>query len=115
MVPSLTGRVLQIFQPGANVRSDAQVYKAMIGALPEGIAAGDYATAAEDKPALAVAGPTSKDWGGHDLGVLAKHCDGLTVGIDRRRLDSGVDRRLPATRRSRIPGRCNTFRGRALG
>ena len=69
-----------MFQPGANVRSDAQVYKAMIGALPEGIAAGDYATAAEDKPALAVAGPTSKVWGGYDLGVLAKHCDGLTVG-----------------------------------
>jgi glycine betaine/choline ABC-type transport system substrate-binding protein len=80
VVPSLTGRVLQAFQPGAGVRSDAQVYKAMIGALPEGIAAGDYATAAEDKPALAVAGPTSNDWGGHDLGVLAKHCDGLTVG-----------------------------------
>ena len=80
VVPSLTGRVLQLFQPGASVRSDAQVYKAMIGALPEGIAAGDYATAAEDKPALAVAGPTAKAWGGHDLGVLAKHCDGLTVG-----------------------------------
>jgi glycine betaine/choline ABC-type transport system substrate-binding protein len=80
VVPSLTGRVLQLFQPGASVRSDAQVYKAMIGSLPEGIAAGDYATAAEDKPALAVAGPTAKAWGGHDLGVLAKHCDGLTIG-----------------------------------
>ncbi|HEY2450261.1 MAG TPA: hypothetical protein VGI49_15810, partial [Mycobacterium sp.] len=52
VVPSLTGRVLQAFQPGATARSDAQVYKAMIGALPEGIAAGDYTTAAEDKPAL---------------------------------------------------------------
>ena len=80
VVPSLTGRVLQVFQPGAGMRSDAQVYKAMIGALPEGIAAGDYATAAEDKPALAVAGSTSKDWGASDLGVLATHCDGLTLG-----------------------------------
>jgi glycine betaine/choline ABC-type transport system substrate-binding protein len=80
VVPSLTGRVLQVFQPGAAVRSDAQVYKAMIGALPEGIAAGDYTTAAEDKPALAVAASTSKDWGGSDLGVLSRHCDGLTVG-----------------------------------
>jgi glycine betaine/choline ABC-type transport system substrate-binding protein len=80
VVPSLTGRMLQVFQPGAAVRSDAQVYKEMIGALPEGIAAGDYATAAEDKPALAVAGPTSKDWGGSDLGALTRHCDGLTVG-----------------------------------
>ena len=61
VVPSLTGRVLQAFQPGAAVRADAQVYKAMIGALPEGISAGDYATAAEDKPALAVAGSTSRN------------------------------------------------------
>ncbi len=80
VVPSLTGRVLQVFQPGAAARSDSQVYKAMIGALPEGIAAGDYTTAAEDKPALAVAGSTSKDWGGSDLGVLTRRCDGLSVG-----------------------------------
>jgi glycine betaine/choline ABC-type transport system substrate-binding protein len=80
VVPSLTGRVLQAFQPGASVRSDAQVYKAMIGALPEGIAAGDYTTAAEDKPALAVAEPTSKSWGGRDLSALPRHCDGLVVG-----------------------------------
>jgi glycine betaine/choline ABC-type transport system substrate-binding protein len=80
VVPSLTGRVLQTFQPGVTVRSDAQVYKAMIGALPEGIAAGDYTTAAEDKPALAVAGPTSKSWGGSDLSALPQHCDGLVVG-----------------------------------
>jgi len=80
VVPSLTGRVLQAFQPGATVRSDAQVYKAMIGSLPEGIAAGDYTTAAEDKPALAVAESTSKSWGGSDLSALAQHCDGLVVG-----------------------------------
>jgi glycine betaine/choline ABC-type transport system substrate-binding protein len=80
VAPSLTGRVLQTFQPGATVRSDAQVYKAMIGALPEGIAAGDYATAAEDKPALAVTDSTSKSWGGSELSGLLKHCDGLTVG-----------------------------------
>jgi glycine betaine/choline ABC-type transport system substrate-binding protein len=80
VVPSLTGRVLQTFQPGVTVRSDAQVYKAMIGALPEGIAAGDYTTAAEDKPALAVAGPTAKSWGGSDLSALPQHCDGLVVG-----------------------------------
>ncbi|MFZ3292051.1 glycine betaine ABC transporter substrate-binding protein [Mycobacterium sp.] len=80
VVPGFTGRVLQTFQPGAAVRSDAQVYKAMIGALPEGIAAGDYTTAAEDKPALAVAESTSKSWGGGDLSALARHCDGLVVG-----------------------------------
>lgn len=80
VVPSLTGRVLQAFQPGATVRSDAQVYKTMVGALPEGIAAGDYTTAAEDKPALAVAESTSKSWGGGDLSALTRHCDGLVVG-----------------------------------
>jgi len=80
VTPGLTGRVLQAFQPGATVRSDAQVYKAMVGALPEGIAAGDYATAAEDKPALAVTDSTSKSWGGSELSGLLKHCDGLTVG-----------------------------------
>lgn len=80
VVPGLTGRVLRTYQPEAKVWSDAQVYKAMIGALPEGIAAGDYATAAEDKPALAVPAATAKDWGATDLSVLTKHCDGLTVG-----------------------------------
>jgi glycine betaine/choline ABC-type transport system substrate-binding protein len=80
VVPGFTGRVLQVFQPGATVRSDAQVYQAMVGALPEGVAAGDYTTAAEDKPALAVADSTSKSWGGGDLSALSRHCDGLSVG-----------------------------------
>jgi glycine betaine/choline ABC-type transport system substrate-binding protein len=80
VVPGFTGRVLQAFQPGAAVRSDAQVYKAMVGALPEGIAAGDYTTAAEDKPALAVAESMSRSWGGGDLSALVRHCDGLVVG-----------------------------------
>ena len=100
VVPSLTGRVLQAFQPGATVRSDAQVYKAMIGALPEGIAAGDYTTAAEDKPALAVAESTSKSWGGSDLGALPQHCDGLVVGsVGGAPTPSAVGScRLPAAR-----------------
>jgi glycine betaine/choline ABC-type transport system substrate-binding protein len=100
VVPSLTGRVLQAFQPGATVRSDAQVYKAMIGALPEGIAAGDYSTAAEDKPALAVTEPTSKSWGGSDLSALSRHCDGLVIGsIAGAPTPSAVGScRLPAAR-----------------
>ncbi|MCV7328561.1 hypothetical protein H7J81_00415 [Mycobacterium cookii] len=100
VVPSLTGRVLQAFQPGANARSDAQVYKAMIGALPEGIAAGDYTTAAEDKPALAVTDATSKSWGGNDLGALPRHCDGLVVGaIAAAPTPSAIGScRLPAAR-----------------
>jgi glycine betaine/choline ABC-type transport system substrate-binding protein len=80
VVPAFTGRVLQRFQPGTTVRSDAQVYKAMVGALPEGIAAGDYTTAAEDKPALAVTESTAKSWGGTDLTAVPQHCDGLVIG-----------------------------------
>ena len=80
VVPALTGTVLQSFEPGATVRSDQQVYRAMVGALPEGLAAGDYATAAEDKPALAVTQQTADAWGGTDLSVLPRHCDGLVVG-----------------------------------
>jgi glycine betaine/choline ABC-type transport system substrate-binding protein len=80
VVPGFTGRVLQAFQPGATVRSDAQVYQAMVGALPEGIAAGDYTTAAADKPALVVTQSTAKAWGGNDLSALPRHCAGLAIG-----------------------------------
>ena len=82
----------------------------MIGALPEGIAAGDYTTAAEDKPALAVTDARSKSWGGNDLSALPRHCDGLVVGVDRRRPAPVGGRQLPATRCSRIPRQCSTFR-----
>ena len=67
VVPAFTGQTLQTLQPGASVLSDEQVYQAMIAALPEGIAAGDYATAAEDKPALLVTQSTANAWGGSDL------------------------------------------------
>jgi glycine betaine/choline ABC-type transport system substrate-binding protein len=56
----------------------------MIAALPEGVLAGDYTTAAEDKPVLLVTQATAKAWGGHDLfadlSTLPKHCDGLVIG-----------------------------------
>jgi glycine betaine/choline ABC-type transport system substrate-binding protein len=80
VVPGFTGRVLRLFQPGTTVRSDAQVYKAMVGALPEGIAAGDYTTAAEDKPALAVTESTAKSWGGNNLSAVPQHCGGVVIG-----------------------------------
>jgi glycine betaine/choline ABC-type transport system substrate-binding protein len=85
VTPAFTGQTLQALQPGATALSDAQVYRAMLAALPEGVAAGDYTTAAEDKPVLLVTQPTAKAWGGQDrsadLSTLAKHCDGLVVGI----------------------------------
>lgn len=80
VVPGFTGQVLRAFEPFAKVRSDEQVYRAMVGALPEGVAAGDYTTAAEDKPALAVTESTAKAWGGNELSALPRHCSGLVVG-----------------------------------
>ncbi|OBH39843.1 glycine betaine ABC transporter substrate-binding protein [Mycobacterium mantenii] len=84
VVPAFTGRTLQALQPGATAMSDKDVYRAMIAALPEGVVAGDYATAAEDKPALLVSQSTAKAWGGSDvsadLSTLPQHCGGLVVG-----------------------------------
>lgn len=81
VAPGLTGRLLRRFQPDATPRSAKAVYRAMVAALPEGLAAGDYATAAQDKPALAVTEKTARAWGGTDLRVLPRHCHGLTVGV----------------------------------
>ncbi|OBH28282.1 hypothetical protein A5692_22975 [Mycobacterium sp. E342] len=104
VVPTLTGRELQSLQPGSAALSDAEVYRAMVAALPEGVAAGDYATAAEDKPVLLVTGSTARAWGGSDvsadLSTLPKHCAGLVVGtVTRRPAPSTVGTcRLPAPR-----------------
>lgn len=104
VVPTLTGRELQSLQPGAVALSDAEVYRAMVAALPEGVAAGDYTTAAEDKPVLLVTGSTAGAWGGSDvsadLSTLPKHCAGLVVGaVTGRPAPSTVGTcRLPAPR-----------------
>jgi glycine betaine/choline ABC-type transport system substrate-binding protein len=103
VVPAFTGQMLQTLQPGASALSDKQVYRAMIAALPEGIAAGDYTTAAEDKPALLVTQATAKAWGGSDLSELGGHCDGLVVG-------SVADVRTPAAVGSCRPPAPREFR-----
>jgi glycine betaine/choline ABC-type transport system substrate-binding protein len=84
VVPGFTGRLLQKFAPGATVRTDSQVYGAMVGVLPEGVTAGDYTTSAEDKPALAVTDATATAWGSRDLTALVSHCAGLRVGAVAR-------------------------------
>jgi glycine betaine/choline ABC-type transport system substrate-binding protein len=97
VLPGFTGQLLQAFQPGATVRSDQQVYRTMVGVLPEGVAAGDYTTAAEDKPALAVTAATATAWGGNELSALPRHCDGLVVGSTGERTPATVSRcQLPA-------------------
>lgn len=75
-----TGVLLARFDPASQARSPESVYRAMIGALPEGVAAGDYAVAAEDKPALAVTESTADAWGGRDLAALVRNCGGVSVG-----------------------------------
>jgi glycine betaine/choline ABC-type transport system substrate-binding protein len=80
VVPGFTGQFLVRFQPDSVARSDAQVYRAMVSALPEGVAAGDYTTSAEDKPALAVTESTADAWGGRDVVAAVRNCAKLSVG-----------------------------------
>ncbi|OBK78124.1 hypothetical protein A5650_11370 [Mycobacterium sp. 1164985.4] len=79
VVPGFTGRLLHRFDPEATARAPTQVYREMVSALPEGVAAGDYTTSAEDKPALAVAKSTAEKWDGRDVTAAVRNCDGLTV------------------------------------
>ncbi|MEO3761264.1 glycine betaine ABC transporter substrate-binding protein [Mycobacterium sp. B14F4] len=79
VVPGFTGRLLHRFAPDATARSAVQVYREMVSALPEGIAAGDYTTSAEDKPALAVAEATAESWGGRDVTAAVRNCERLRV------------------------------------
>ena len=81
VVPVFTGRTLERLQPGATAMSDTQVYRAMIAALPEGVVAGDYTTAADDKPMLLVTGSTVTAWGGAGRREVPRHCDGVVAGV----------------------------------
>lgn len=80
VVPGFTGRLLERFEPNATARSDTQVYRAMVSALPEGVAAGDYTTSAEDKPAIAVTERTADAWGGRDVTAAARNCAKVMSG-----------------------------------
>jgi glycine betaine/choline ABC-type transport system substrate-binding protein len=83
VAPGFTGRLLAQFAPESSARADEQVYREMVSALPEGLAAGDYTTSAEDKPAVAVTEATATAWGGQDLSALAKHCADVRLGAVR--------------------------------
>jgi glycine betaine/choline ABC-type transport system substrate-binding protein len=80
VAPGFTGELLQRFDPDATARSDAQVYRAMVSALPEGVAAGDYTTSAEDKPAVAVSERTADGWGGRDVTAAVRNCSKVVAG-----------------------------------
>jgi glycine betaine/choline ABC-type transport system substrate-binding protein len=80
VVPGFTGRLLERFEPDATARSDTQVYREMVSALPEGVAAGDYTTSAQDKPVIAVTERTADAWGGHDVTAAARNCAKIMAG-----------------------------------
>lgn len=80
VAPGFTGRLLARLDPESTARSAAGVYRAMAGALPEGIAAADYAVAAEDKPALAVTGATAEAWDSRELTAVVRNCSRVSVG-----------------------------------
>lgn len=80
VVPGFTGRLLERFDPDATARSDAQVYREMVSALPEGVAAGDYTTSADDKPTLAVTERTADAWGGRDVTAAVRNCAKVQTG-----------------------------------
>jgi glycine betaine/choline ABC-type transport system substrate-binding protein len=100
VVPGLTGRLLARFQPDATARADEQVYRDMVSALPEGVAAGDYTTAAQDKPALAVTESTIAELGGQDLTAVVRRCGDVRPGRVRgTRTPAAIGTcRLPAPR-----------------
>jgi len=80
VAPGFTGDLLTRFAPHPAARADEQVYREMISALPEGVAAGDYTASAQDKPAAAVTANTAKSWDAHDVTAVLAHCPGITVG-----------------------------------
>ncbi|MDF2823190.1 MAG: lipoprotein LpqZ [Mycobacterium sp.] len=83
VVPGFTGALLESFAPGSKTRAEDEVYDEMVGTLPEGLAAGDYTTAAADKPAAAVTERTASAWGDSDVAALVSHCDDVRAGAVR--------------------------------
>ncbi|HET7668277.1 MAG TPA: glycine betaine ABC transporter substrate-binding protein [Mycobacterium sp.] len=91
VAPGFTGQLLHRFDPDASARADTQVYRAMVSALPEGVAAGDYTTSAEDKPTMVVTEQTAKAWGGRDVTAAALNCAKVVAGtVSGSRLPSKI-------------------------
>ena len=80
VLPGFTGQLLVALDPGASARADEQVYRDLLSALPEGVAAGDYTTSAQDKPALVATEATTQAWDGTDLAALRRHCAQVRPG-----------------------------------
>lgn len=85
VAPGFTGQLLGRFDPDATARAGAQVYRALLSALPEGVAAGDYTTSAGDKPAIAVTEQTARAWGGRDVTAAVRNCAKIIAGVMPRK------------------------------
>ena len=80
VTPGLTGQLLQRFEPDAAARADEQVYREMNAALQEGVAAGDYTSSTQDKPAVGVSEATATAWHARDMSALLRHCADVAPG-----------------------------------
>ena len=111
VVPGFTGRLLKRFDPDATARADEQVYRSMVSALPEGVAAGDYTQSAQDKPALAVTETTARSVGRRDVTALVANCGGLKVGAVTGASDPAAVGACQIARAARISRHRNAVRG----
>lgn len=80
VVVGFTGQLLTRLAPDAAARAPAQVYRALVSALPEGVAAGDYTPSAEDKPAVTVTEQIARAWGGRDVTAMVRNCVTVAIG-----------------------------------
>ena len=99
VVPGFTGRLLDTFAPGAKARAAAQVYRDMVSALPEGVAAGDYTYGGGQAGARGHRGHRRR-WGGRDVTAAVRNCDKLKIGRCRCSATGG---------RRHVPGRVRGY------
>ena len=100
VLPGFTGRFLTALDPAATARADEQVYRDLVSALPEGVAAGDYTMSAQDKPAVVVTEAIAAQWDGTDLAALRRNCAAVRPGsVTGARVPAAVGScELPKTR-----------------
>ena len=79
LVPDYTGNLLSYFDAAAPEVSADDVYKALPGKLPDGLAVLD-ASKAEDKDAMVVTKATAEKYQLKSIEDLAKVCKDLTIG-----------------------------------
>ena len=101
--PGSPGALLaDVSSPGATARSDEQIYRPMVSALPEGVAAGDYTTAAGGQAGRGGHRGHRAAWGGRDVTALARNCEQADGRCRAGRAHPGRGRHAARCRRPRI-------------